>query len=202
MATRLDFTATFAKIGGLLTKRLRRGLETQQDLRGNRFAPPALATLKARARLMQGTTRGSKLSAMHAAKQSGGKTTKGKPWKGGKGAKSVPLTRLYVTHDLALRGFKYDEKPFGVRVYVQEVPHIPFYGKDPSLADIVRWNSLGQIRVNPRLKGRAPLVFPNNEREVSAIMPEMKWAWEMLEREAARQMKEQLRLKLRTELRI
>jgi hypothetical protein len=198
-----DFSLTFEKIGILYRKRLRRTLETQTALEGRTFARPAIATLKQRARLLQGSTSHSRLSLLARLGKTPGKTTKGKARTKTTGAPtSVPLTRLYVTHDLALRGFRADHSPESVRVYVAEDPHIPFYGSTPTLAEIIRWNSRGQSELNPKVGGKAPLVFPTNEREVEAIQPEFSWSRQMLEAEALRQAREKLTLKLQAELKL
>jgi hypothetical protein len=198
-----DFSATFEKAGGLFRKRLRRLFETQTDLEGRRFERPALSTLKQRARLLQGSTSHSRLALLARLGKTPGKTLKGtKRTKKSGAPTSVPLTRLYVTHDLALRGFRAEHSAESVRIYVSEDAHIDFYGTNPSLADLIRWNSKGQARLNPRVGSKAPLVFPNNDAEIQDIKPEFGWVAQMLERDALVQARAKLKLQLRAELRV
>lgn len=193
MAGVFDFKVAFEKVGGLFTKRFRRSFETQTDLEGRAFAKPAPATLKQRARLLQGSTSQKKLALWASQGETKGKNLKGKAWKKGGGPKAVPITRLYVTHDLALRGFRFDARKEEVRLFVADDPHIPFYGTEPRLSDIIRWNSKGQPKLNPRVGGKAPLVWPMTPKQVEEIQPEYKFAYAILERAAAEQMKSKLK---------
>lgn len=198
-----DFTEVLNRIGATFTKRFRRVIETQIDLDGRAFSPPAPSTLKARARLMQGTTSQKKLAGQKANKTVAGKTLAGTArTKWNQRVKSIPLTRVYVTHDLALRGFRHTAFPSMLRVFVQDVAHKPFYGKNPLLSDIVRWNSKGQPSLNPRVGVKAPNLFPASDLDVPKIQPEWGMAKDMFEREAVKQAREKFTLFVRTELRV
>jgi hypothetical protein len=171
-----DFTETFRQIGQMFCTRFRQAIEQQVDLAGKAYARPALSTLKARERLLAGTTLESRKRMFKALKLTKGETLKGKG-RTAKGSKhvSTPLTRMYVTHDTAIRGFQFEAQAKGVTVFVPDTPHIPVGGKTTSLSKIIQYNSQGQPRLNPRVGGKAPLIFPANSEQLQA-MPEMKRA--------------------------
>jgi hypothetical protein len=193
-----DFTKVFTDIGKLFVRGLGLRIRQQVGIDGARYSRPELGTLKARQRMLTGTRSSKGVTK--------GITLKGKTRKtqavGEKGVTNVPITRLLVSKDTALRGFKSEAKSNSVRVYVSEASHIKM-GKQPTktYAEIIGFNSRGQDDLNTGIKS-PPLVFPTDATEIEMMEKEMDFAHRMFEKEASIQMNKLATLRLKKVLRI
>ena len=187
----LDFTKTLSDIGKLFTVGFRQRIERQTGIDGGRYARPKMSTLKSRERLLAGTTLASRAALLDKMGVKRGQTLRGTK----RGAKhiSTSIARLYVTHDLAVRGFRSESSPNMVRIFVSDAPHTPFYGTNPTLRQIIQWNSRGQ---DENTSSSSPLVFPTTRQEVMAIQPEFSRAGQMIKTEANRQIKDMAKMNL------
>jgi hypothetical protein len=164
-----DLTKAWFEVGKLYAREMSLGIQQQRGLDGSPYVPPKMSTLKARIRTL------------------GTKTIRGT--KGKSKTQNSSLKRLYVTGDLAKRGFSFMAANDQVRVFATRVPHWgTYYDSNPLLSDLIKWNSKGQPDLNPNVGSRAPLVFPTKPAEIGA-MESTKYVNGILWREMDKQMR-------------
>jgi hypothetical protein len=105
--------------------------------------------------------------------------------------------RLWVTGEFGNEAFGYKPTENGVKIFAREVSH-----KDGiSYAQILRYNSRGQSKLNRHIK-IPPLVFPTDKNEIAMMSDQFTDAKRIFEKEANKQMREQLNTKMKVVLRI
>jgi len=195
-----DFTKTFDFIGRAFVRALSLNVRQQQGIDGNGYSFIAPSTGKSRRAKRTGTKflKGIRTKRVKDFDESY-EVTKSVFSRG----LVVSLKRLFVTGEFAASGFNYSPDKNGVDVFVPE----SFHKGGATMADIVRYNSRGQSRLNKNIKA-PPLVFPNNAGEVALIRDSttggsvLERGQKMLKDEIVKQMKEQGILVAKRELHI
>ena len=184
-----DFTKTFDFIGKAFVRALALNVRQQRGIDGQGYSHVKPATAK---------KRGIKMF-RNKSETINPRTGRAKTFT----APGMSLKRLFVTGEFSSGGFRHTPEKDGVDVFVPESDH----KGNITMANIMRYNSRGQARVNPYIV-TPPLVFPNTAGEVALIRDANSGAsilergQKMLKDEIVRQMREQGILVAKKELHI
>lgn len=184
-----DFTKTFEFMGKMFVRALKLGIRQQTGIDGTGYSPAAPSTARGR---------GIK-TFRNKSESKNAKTGKPKTF----GARGLSLKRLFVTGEFSSGAFNYIADKGSLTVFAPETMH----RGGATMADIVRYNSRGQARVNDKIKN-PPLVFPNNAAEIAMIKDSSSGAsvlergGRMLRDEIVRQLRERGTLVAKKELQI
>ena len=155
----IDMTAFFARAGETLKLGLQGNIRRQTDINEVPFSPIARSTAMARQR-EKGLGRGLSVRLQTKATKNDTRTRRGKLVS----SLHVNLHRLMNTNRFVTNAFGFKPGPQSVEISVST----DRYDQNVSYWDIVRYNNQGSPDVNKHI-ARPPLVWPNTERDVSAM---------------------------------
>lgn len=172
---KLNLSKEFQALGVRICSALYKGVENNVAIDGSAYSKPEESTLKAR-RVKRSAKTGKILGS------------------------SSSIKRLRVTGDFAREAFAYKSSESGVTVYALNKTH---RSGEITYADILRYNSKGQDKVNRNIKV-PPLVFPTNNEEIKMLLKnqDVAHATSKLIEEAGKQLKQMGILNVKVRLNI